>query len=307
MAGPMKSNVIHKDGAAYILGGITIVLWSSTSLTVNLAYRWGVSTLQVLTLVTFFAFIFNALAALMGEGVRGFRWTVREWGKLALLGCLGIFVYAGAFYWGFHLGGPVYPLLTNYLWPALLVVISVLRKKNTLRWEAWIGLTLAFGGVVLAICAQYGSASTNPPHVYLGMALGLLAALSWAVFSSYASDLKVKPFSSQTVYNGSGLACFLLLTLWQPVTFDVTWQGFALMAYLGTLVNGLGYVFWLIALRTASPARIAPLVYLCPFLALGLVSLFLNEHIYPLTYLGLVVNIAGVIVATRFAVKKEPI
>ena len=128
--------------------------------------------------------------------------------------------------------------------------------------------------------------------------MGALGACCWAVFSSYAADLPLEPFTAQTIFNATGLLGFLVVGAFWPAGVDLSAPGLLLLAYLGCLVNGLGYVLWLYALRMGSPARIAPLVYLCPFLALGLVALWLDERVFPMTYAGLAVNVGGIVLAT---------
>ncbi|GEM_PF-5159748 len=264
-----------------------------------MAYRWGATPLHVVSIACLAALIFNLAAALLFEGPSSFPRTFSELSRLAALGFLGIFVYSGAFYRGIGVGGPVYPLLGNYLWPSFLVFLSVLRRRSVAHPAGWIGLALSFSGVCLAVLVQRGAENAAYSSPAGGIALGVLAALSWAIFSSYASEVQSKPFASQTIYNAAGMAGFVVIIVLQKGLPAISLRCILLLSCLGALVNGLAYVMWLMALRIGNPARIAPLAYLCPFLSLMLVALVLGEQVRMLTYAALVMNVAGVLIAER--------
>jgi len=296
-----KTRAGRSDALALVLAAVTVLHWSTTSTSVALAYRWGATPLQVLTWICFFALVFNTTAALLTEGTAGFRYNRIELARLAGLGVLGIFVYSSALYLGIHLGGPVYPLLTNYLWPGLLVLVSVWRRQCRVRRLSWLGLAMSFGGVCIAIIAQHRAAPGIHKSAPLGLLLGGVAAVSWALFSSYAAGLKLRAFSSQSVFNTSGMVCFLLVGLIQLPTQCLSWPCLAVLAYMGMLVNGLAYVLWLLALRMGSAGRVAPMVYLCPFLAVGMVRLILKEPVSAFTYAGLGISVLGVAMGRKYA------
>jgi drug/metabolite transporter (DMT)-like permease len=59
---------------------------------------------------------------------------------------------------------------------------------------------------------------------------------------------------------------------------------------------GITFVLWLMAIQ-AAPAtdRISNLVYLAPFLNLGIVRLVLKEQIFGSTLLGILLLVAGIL------------
>jgi len=66
--------------------------------------------------------------------------------------------------------------------------------------------------------------------------------------------------------------------------------------YTGIFEMGLTFYLWLKALRLAETSdKISNLVFLAPFLSLVFISIFLGEHIYLTTFLGLVLIIGGII------------
>jgi len=65
-------------------------------------------------------------------------------------------------------------------------------------------------------------------------------------------------------------------------------------AYVGVFEMGLAFACWLTALKYAeNTARIANLIFISPFVSLYLIHLFVGERIYPSTYAGLALILAG--------------
>ena len=73
-------------------------------------------------------------------------------------------------------------------------------------------------------------------------------------------------------------------------------KGILAGVYTGIFEMGLTFYLWLKALKLAETAdKISNLVFLAPFLSLVFISIFLGEHIYYTTFIGLVLIIGGII------------
>ena len=71
-------------------------------------------------------------------------------------------------------------------------------------------------------------------------------------------------------------------------------------AYIGVFEMGIAYVFWLKAMKLSTDtARIANLIFICPFLSLIFIHFLLGEQILPATFIGLIFIVAGLVLQGR--------
>jgi drug/metabolite transporter (DMT)-like permease len=100
------------------------------------------------------------------------------------------------------------------------------------------------------------------------------------------------------------VGCFLLAPVflaqegWRELA-QVSPSGLGALAFLGVGCSGLGYLFWYGALERIEASRVAALLYLEPLATLGAALLFLGEEVLPLTVLGGLIVLAGVLVVER--------
>jgi drug/metabolite transporter (DMT)-like permease len=165
--------------------------------------------------------------------------------------------------------------LINYLWPSLTLLLSVPILKARARWSLLApGVLLAGGGVFFAMGRGAGfsmgdiaaSVAAHP----LSPSLALVAALSWSFYSNLA-----RRWGAGT--DGGGAPLFLVATapviwlvrLMAPPEANAEWTSGVVMRllYVGVLGNGLGYVFWDIAMRRGRMLLVAALSYLVPLLS----------------------------------------
>lgn len=194
--------------------------------------------------------------------------------------------------------------LINYLWPSLTLLLSVPLIGARARWR-WLipGIVIAGGGVFMAMGRGSGFALKDIAAEIalhpLSPFLALIAALSWALYSNLA-----RRWNSGSEVSGAPL--FLIATapaIWlvrmvTPAEVETDWTTGALwrLAYVGILGNGLGYVFWDIAVRRGRMLLLASLSYLIPLFSTIISCLMLGEHMsWPLwAACGLVIGGAAI-------------
>jgi drug/metabolite transporter (DMT)-like permease len=162
--------------------------------------------------------------------------------------------------------------LINYLWPSLTLLLSVPILKARARWSLLApGVLLAGGGVFFAMAHGAGFSvreiAAGIVQHPLSPLLALVAALSWSFYSNLA-----RRWGAGT--DGGGAPLFLLATapvIWlvrliAPPEADAEWTSGVVvrLLYIGVLGNGLGYVFWDIAMRRGRMLLVAALSYLIP-------------------------------------------
>jgi drug/metabolite transporter (DMT)-like permease len=171
------------------------------------------------------------------------------------------------------------------------------------------GVAVGFVGVAVLVVPD-GGASTA---VLLGVALLVVASLSWAIGSYYSKrlplprDLYVSSGYQQLV--GGALLLGAGLATGEPARLDpsaVSFESLAAMAYLaifGSLVAFTSYS-WL--LQHAPISRVSTYAYVNPMVAVALGALILNESITPTLLVGAAIVVAAVVVITRSERPPEP-
>lgn len=159
--------------------------------------------------------------------------------------------------------------LINYLWPALMLLLSGPVLGHTIRVTLWPGIVLAVSGTVLAISQQNGLsyaawqqnwAAHSRPYL-----LALVGAMAWALYSNLSRRFGPRQgIGAVPVFVlGTGLLLFLLRGAvheqpqWTP-------QALGLLMYVSLCPITLAYAFWDYAMRTGTVVLLASASYLVP-------------------------------------------
>lgn len=235
----------------------------------------------------------------------------RRW---AAIGAIGVVVYPLAFYTGMDLVGVavgnVVALGSGPVFAALIEWIVERRPLST-RWVvstviAVLGITfLAFGR------QEGGDAGGSAGLAVLGVAMGLLAGLAYALFT-YASSRAIRGgHPSRGVMGGMfGLGSVPLLAVLAVVGAPLaqSWTTAGLTGYLVVGPMFLAYLLFGIGLRTVRSSAATTITLLEPVFATVLAVLVLGERLSTLGWAGFVLVLAGlaVLVTARRAVPAVP-
>ncbi|MHB1329449.1 MAG: DMT family transporter, partial [Gemmatimonadales bacterium] len=158
-----------------------------------------------------------------------------------------------------------------------MILIS-LRREGRPRPTQWVGLAVAFGGLVYLLLPGVTAPSLS------GATLMIVAGMAWG-FYSFAGRGVPDPLA-QTATNFARtvpMALVLLLLTWSGDRID--WQGGLLAVTSGAIASGVGYVLWYQALRGLSGMTAAIVQLTVPVIAAASGTVLLSE---PVTFrLGL--------------------
>ncbi|AKP76733.1 DMT family transporter [Priestia aryabhattai] len=184
--------------------------------------------------------------------------------------------------------------------PVFTVILSVffLHEKMTLLKAS--GIIVAIIGVLLVTTSSNQHSLQLP--VNIGYLLMILSTLNWAIYSVLLKKLDIQlPSLVVTFY-----MCLIGFTLttpflvrnkgWEIMPFltSVEW---AHLLFLGVFVSGVAYWYWAKALEVLEASQVSVFLYLEPVATLITAVLLLREKIIPVSILGGVIIIVGVIVA----------
>ncbi|MED3867016.1 DMT family transporter [Priestia megaterium] len=182
--------------------------------------------------------------------------------------------------------------------PVFTVILSVffLHEKMTVLKAS--GMIVAIIGVLLVTTAT--NQQSFQPSINVGYLLMILSTLNWAIYSVLLKRLHIQlPSLVVTFY-----MCLIGFTLttpflvrnkgWEMIPFltSVEW---AHLLFLGVFVSGVAYWYWAKALEVLEASQVSVFLYLEPVATLITAILLLQEKIIPVSILGGIIIVMGVI------------
>jgi drug/metabolite transporter (DMT)-like permease len=278
---------------AYLFAAVPILLWASTPLLVTeLAAELPI--FQVNWMVTGFSTVSLSMTMTVLKRWRRLRgYSKKEIGSMLVLGATGLFPYTTLYYLAFALAPDASgnSNIINYLWPIWIVILAIPILKERLGWKKILGIALSFAGVYLIFTrGQWIRINLEHLPAYLSAAAG---AFFWGLFSVQNKRHRFEALTAMFLYNVAALLCFAVVALLASPLVWPTTRGWLLLLLLGGIVNGFGYLFWILALRAGDTAKIANLVYITPFLALVYLSVLRGISFTATQLAALVLVLAG--------------
>lgn len=280
---------------AYTLAAFVILFWGTSATAFKIGLRYF-NFLQLLFWASLFATIILFIVLLVqGKISEIFKITRNQLGWSIFLGLLNPFAYYFVLFKAYDLLPAQVAQPLNYVWPIILVLLSVPILGQKLKLKNIIALLISFVGVVFI--SSQGSISIFSKSNPFGVGLALSSSLVWALFWLFNVRNGVKDevlklflnFCFATLY--ILIASFFMENFWQ---FPI--NGIYASIYIGAFEMGITFVLWLKALNYAdNTARLGNFIYLVPFVALLFIKLVLGETVYWTTILGLILIIGGII------------
>jgi len=221
--------------------------------------------------------------------------------EIIILSIIGICGYNILFTYGMGLTEPATGSLIIAANPVMTTLIARVWKKEAVSPLRWFGIVLAFAGLAFIV---FEGKLVNALNLKLGPGNLILlgAPFMWAIYSVRSRDVLARV--PATVFT----AAIILLSLplqgamaiyqfdsWGWASNTGFWLG---IAYLGILATGVSYLLWNEGVRLIGAARSSVFVNLIPVTAL-LIALLLGQPLYMHHYIGGLIVVLGVILATR--------
>lgn len=281
--------------AAYVYAILTIIFWSTVATAFKIALKelYLLQLLWVANITSFFAVLFILL--FNGKFRKVFHFSAREYLWSAFLGFLNPFLYYVILFRAYSILPAQIAQPLNFIWPIVLVLLSVPILGQKLTLKSFAGLLISFAGVI--IISSQGNLKNFHVDEPIGVFLALASAIIWALFWIFnmrdKRDDVLKLFLN---FFFSAIYISVACMLFKVPCFTIS-TGFYTGIYVGLFEMGITFVLWLKALQLSeSTARISNLVYITPFLSLVLIRFILKEHIFLTSVAGLILIILGIII-----------
>ena len=231
--------------------------------------------------------------------------SVRGW---VGAGVAGIFIYPLAFYSSMNLAGvaigTVISLGSAPLFAAAIEYV-VDRGRISTRWA--LCTCIAVTGTVLLVLgspAEPGSTQSDTP---LGVLLGLLAGLSYALYTDASRRVLAAGHGSNATMGalfGLGALCLVPVLLFTGAPLVQSTSSVGITAYLALGPMFLAYLLFGAGLRTVTSSTATTITLVEPLVATVLAIAIVGERLDPLGWAGLALIMIGVIILVGWPVKK---
>lgn len=277
----------------YFLMTILYILWGSLAAVSKLALG-SLDNYQV----QFYSFgsgfvFFTALLAANGKLKALFAVKRRAIVRLLLLG-VPFYLYSLLYSLSFNRISVVEASMLNYLFPVLIVLLSVPLLGERMTAGKTVSILLGFTGMLLIVT------SGNLTEIRLsnvgGDLLALGAAASWAIYSVLGKKDGTPPELALYMHILSAFALSFVCMLAFSSFAAPDAASLGLTAWMGISSTVLGNLLWLRGLKSSSASLIASLSYLTPFVTLLFIVALLGETIRLPQLAGFLVILAGVAV-----------
>ncbi|HEY8718321.1 DMT family transporter [Pengzhenrongella sp.] len=295
-------------GSGWVLAAA--VLWGTTGTAAALAPEVG--SLAVGAASMGLGGLLQAAAAL--RVLRTHRaGLVAQWRTLALAAA-AVAVYPLAFYSSMRLAGVAVGTVVSIgsaPVAAALIERVVDRQPLSRRWV--LGAAFAVLGVLALAVARTGEAApaagASGKHPVLGIALGLLAGLTYALYSWGAArmmrrGLPARPVMGATFGLGGVLLMPVLLLTGAPIV--ESGRNLAIVAYLAVVPMFVGYVLFGRGLAVVSASTATTLSLLEPAVAAVIAVVVLHDGLPALGWVGMGILLASLVLLTGDSRRQSP-
>jgi len=279
---------------AYLFASAAVLCWATVGSAFKLALRevnyfnllfWSVA----ISVLVFIIFI-----STQKKWRLVFKQSSKDISLSVLMGFLNPFIYYFILFQAYDILLAQEALTLNYLWPVVLVLLSIPILKQKISLLSFVAILVSFFGSF--VIATGGNILNFKFTNTYGVALALLSTIIWATF--WILNLKDKRDESVKLFMNF-VAGFIFILIYGIVTKSIKLPGtYGLIgvSYVGIFEMGLTFFLWMKALSLSqTTAKVSNLIYFAPFLSLIIVNITIGEEIKTATIIGLVLIIGGIL------------
>ena len=281
---------------SYLYAGVAILIWSTTA-TVSKLMLNTLSSYQVLMLSAFFAAAALLVTTIINGRIKLLRrYRIKDYIITLLIGLPGTFLYYAFLYAGTAKMAASQAFIINYLWPIMSVVFACIILKEAVTARKCVAFVVSFLGVLTVAGGDIFALNTE---TLIGAGLCVMAAVSYGVFTALNRKWD---YDNQITVMLSYFATFILSAVVSLISGDnlkiepLQWLGFA---WSGIFVMAVATILWALSLKHGDTAKISNLAYATPFISLVWTFFILQEPIEPLSVIGLVTIVVGILIQLK--------
>lgn len=207
---------------------------------------------------------------------------------------LGGLMFAASTLFSFYavsLIGVALSVVLMYMHPAFVAIISrVFLGERQGAWR-WVAYASAYAGLFLVFVP--GLSGAGGGGLAVGAAVGLLAALSYAVYQLLTQSLSARVSSLRLGTFTSFVSLVPMLLLWHFSPPTVPFTALLWIGALALLATFIPMYLVIASISRVGATTTSLLALISPFAALAMAALFFDERLHGVQWLG-----AGVVIAS---------
>ena len=270
--------------------------------------RFAVAEVPPLTLAMLrYAIGFACLAPFAWKALAGVRAGAGDLAAMAALGIGQFGILIALLNFGLQHIGAAQAALIFSLFPLLTLLLAAALGSERITPALVAGVLLSIAGVAVSLSPKLGAPQSGHWWGELAVAgAACTGALCSVLYRPYLQRYPTVPVSAFAM-----LASVLFLALlalgeqWPARVLAFSAQAWAAIAFIG-VSSGIGYYWWLYALKHESPTRVTVFLALNPLTATLLGWALLGEPLHPAAVAALLLIAAGLWLATRPAGRRLP-
>lgn len=264
---------------------VTVLCWGSMApLMHELLHRYDALDIAVLRYAVAAPMLLAILVSPIGGRPLATGTLAGALPRIAVLGALGVVVFATAYTFGIYYAGPVQASIVGSAAPIIAVALGWALSRDVPDRTLLFGIAVAVPGAALALSAGNANAMAveSPWTLGLGVALVLLSNVAWALYSALArrwldgwppvaltaSTIATGGILFAALYVVAGLAGLVRFPPPPPTVLDAGLFGF--VAVFGIC---LGVVCWNVGVERLGLSLASLYLNLMPVVAIGLAAL----------------------------------
>ncbi len=295
---------MNNQKKAVIFALSAVFLWSTVAVSFKIALQY-VNFIQLLFFSSFTAVICFLLISIGIKNINSLlKITYKNLVISSFVGFLNPFLYYLVLFKAYSVLPAQIAQPLNYLWPAVLVILSAPMLGQKLNVFSLLSLFIGFLGVY--VISTRGAVLSfdikNPLGVILAAGSSVIWALSWILNQKDKRDAQTKLFRAFVF----GFIYTSIVVLIKNDFIIPETNGIFAVIYVGLFEMGITFFLWLKALQiTNRNDSISNLVFLSPFAALIFIHFILGEQLYYTTFIGLFLIIVGIFIQKVKPLKKS--
>jgi Predicted permease, DMT superfamily len=222
--------------------------------------------------------------------------------NLLILGAVAVAIYPLAFYTSMRWSGVTIGTVVSIgSAPILSVIIEYFNRDFRLTKQWLIGAILGLLGILLLSFSDNNTEYLVYEHLIMGIFLGIVAGLTYALYSWSARQLMLKGISTKSAMGATfgcgGLLLMPIIMVMGASLFD-SFTHLAVAAYMATIPMFLGYLCYGFGLANIPASTATAITLLEPVIATILAILIVGESLSLIGWLGILLIIICLIFIT---------
>lgn len=289
---------IRSQRKAYAYALVTVALWSTVASAFKLSLRYLQPAELLLYATVFSCGVLLAVILAQGRGGELMKVDHKAWLASCRLGLLNPFLYYLVLFKAYDLLPAQQAQPINHTWAITLTLLSIPLLKQKIGRMQILAICVSYIGVL--VISTRGNLLAMEFDSPAGVGLALFSTLIWALYWIFSTRDSREPVIGLFLNFCCALPCIAVYVLLVHGFRKIEMAGLLGAAYIGFFEMGIAYIFWLKAMKLSTDtARIANLIFICPFLSLIFIHFLVGEEILPSTFVGLVFIVAGLVLQSR--------